>query len=423
MNTPPTAALQDPNAHSILLLLGVGGAGSNAAAHMYQHGGHPITFAISNTDAQALADNPIPHKLQLGPHLTHGLGAGANPEIGKHAALESKEAIKELLGTQHKMLFLIAGMGGGTGTGGAPIIAQVAKKQGLLVVGIVTYPFAFEGPQKQKKAEEGIQDLKKHCDIVLVILNERLREGLQDLSIRNAFTHADEVMGTCVASISKIITSHGYVNVDFEDVRTVIAGAGTAVMGSGIAEGEERSILATQQALHAPLLEPHHSHGAQKVLLSILSGPEGDLTMNELTRITERVQAHLGQEAEVIFGHGYDDKLGSKLRVTIIATGFDTLPHTEPLAASPPPQRRSAQANPPEQVVTAALHQKLKDKKYYLRERADSLVNSLKPGEKYRISEEEIREKLSVPAYKRKNISLAYKGPQGPAQHYLELAH
>lgn len=308
---------------SIIKVMGIGGGGSNAVNNMYSRGIKDVSFVICNTDAQALENSPIQSRLQIGIDLTGGLGAGANPEVGKNAAIESKEDIKTLLNDGTKMLFVTAGMGGGTGTGAAPVIAGISRKLGILTVGIVTMPFSFEGKKKLQQAQEGIKQLREQCDTVLVILNDRLRAVLGNLSIGNAFAQADNVLTTAAKSIAEIITVPGYVNVDFEDVKTVMKNAGAAVMGSGQAEGEERALKAAEAALASPLLDYKDIHGAKKILLSIVSGQESELQMDELTMITDYIQDKIGADAEMIFGHSSDAQLQESLRVTVIATGFD----------------------------------------------------------------------------------------------------
>jgi cell division protein FtsZ len=308
---------------SIIKVIGVGGGGSNAVNHMFNQGIKDVEFIICNTDAQALKTSPVPNKLQIGLNLTSGLGAGANPAKGKEAAMESKEDIRELLGTDTKMLFVTAGMGGGTGTGAAPVIARIAREMDILTVGIVTSPFGFEGKKKAKQAEEGIRELKENCDTVLVILNDKLREIYGNLTIGNAFAKADNVLTTGAKGIAEIITVPGYVNVDFEDVKTVMKNAGAAVMGSARTEGDGRAIRAAEEALSSPLLNNTDILGAEKILLSIISGEAAELQMDELTEITDYIQQMAGEDAEVIFGHGVDESLGHALSVTVIATGFD----------------------------------------------------------------------------------------------------
>ncbi|MEO1254534.1 MAG: cell division protein FtsZ, partial [Bacteroidota bacterium] len=312
-----------PSHHkSIIKVVGVGGGGSNAVNHMYSLGIRDVEFVVCNTDHQALESSAVPSKLQIGTNLTSGLGAGANPEKGRNAAIESKEEIRDLLSQDTKMIFITAGMGGGTGTGAAPIIAQVASELDILTVGIVTAPFAFEGKKKMKAAEDGIKELKKYCDTVLVIMNDKLREVYGNLSISDAFAQADNVLTTAAKGIAEIITVPGYVNVDFEDVKTVMKNAGPAVMGSAKTIGDNRARRAAEEALNSPLLNQQDIYGAEKILLSIISGEEAELQMDELTDITDYIQEYAGDDAEVIFGHGVDSTLGENIRVTVIATGF-----------------------------------------------------------------------------------------------------
>ena len=349
---------------SIIRVIGVGGGGSNAVNNMYKRGIKDVSFIVCNTDVQALQSSPIPIKLQIGAALTSGLGAGANPEVGRNAALESKESIRELLDNDTKMLFVTAGMGGGTGTGAAPVIAGIARKQGILTVGIVTLPFSFEGKKKHLQAQEGINELRKHCDTVLIILNDKIQTILGGLSISEAFLEADNVLTTAAKSIAEIITVPGYVNVDFEDVKTVMKNAGAAVMGSGEAEGEGRALQAAEIALASPLLDYTDIRGAKKILLSIVSGKAAELQMDELTIITNYIQEQTGNDAEMIFGHGSDPEMSERIRVTVIATGFsrdeeavsqalcdDSKPHAMQLSPEtlhhPAPNRQVLEADKP----------------------------------------------------------------------------
>lgn len=318
---------------SIIKVIGVGGGGSNAVNHMYRQGIKDVEFVVCNTDLQALQNSPVPTKLQIGVDLTEGLGCGANPKVGKGAAIESKEQIREFLeGT--KMVFITAGMGGGTGTGAAPVIAKIAKSMGVLTVGIVTEPFQFEGRKKLDQANAGINALRASCDTMIVILNERLREIYGDLPIGTAFAQADNVLTTAAKGIAEIITLAGYVNVDFMDVRTVMRNAGHAVMGTAETKGENRAKNAAIGALTSPLLDNCDIMGAKKILLSIVSGSEAELRMDELSEITNYIQEQAGQEAEMIFGHGVDSALGDRLRVTVIATGFENGTQTEEVKKS-----------------------------------------------------------------------------------------
>ncbi len=321
-----TYAFDLPTHHkSIIKVIGVGGGGSNAVNHMFGLGIRDVDFVVANTDLQALESSPVPNKLQVGVNLTSGLGAGANPEKGRNAAIESKEDIKEMLAEDTKMVFITAGMGGGTGTGGAPVIAQVAKEMDILTVGIVTAPFGFEGRKKREQAEEGIKLLKENCDTVIVISNDKIKDIFGNLPIREAFAQADNVLTTAAKGIAEIITVPGYVNVDFEDVKTVMLNAGAAVMGSSTTSGENRATRAAEAALNSPLLNNQNIHGADKILLSIMSGEEAELQMDELTDITDYIDQFAGSDAEVIFGHGVDPELGANIRVTVIATGFDSV--------------------------------------------------------------------------------------------------
>ncbi|WP_074226965.1 cell division protein FtsZ [Algoriphagus halophilus] len=311
------------NQKSIIKVIGVGGGGSNAVNHMFSQGIKDVEFVVVNTDAQALKSSPVPLRLQLGANLTEGLGAGANPEQGKNAAIESQDEIRELLADNTKMVFITAGMGGGTGTGAAPIIAKIAKELNILTVGIVTAPFMFEGKKKMNVAQQGIESLRENCDTVLVILNDKLREIYGNLAIRTAFGKADDILTTAAKSIAEIITIHQDVNVDFEDVKTVMKDAGAAVMGSSTEEGEGRAIRAAGAAISSPLLNNVDIKGAEKILLSIMSGEDEELSMDELSEITEYIQEKAGDNAEVIFGQGIDVELGKAIRVTVIATGFE----------------------------------------------------------------------------------------------------
>lgn len=312
-----------PSHHkSIIKVIGVGGGGSNAVNHMFNQGIKDVEFVVCNTDVQALKNSPVPNKLQIGLHLTDGLGAGANPERGRNAALESREEIRNFLSDNTRMLFITAGMGGGTGTGAAPVIARLAKELDILTVGIVTVPFSFEGKKKALQAQAGIDELSEYCDTVLVILNDNLREIYGNLSIREAFSKADNILSTAAKSIAEIITVTSDINVDFEDVQTVIKNAGSAVMGSSVTQGESRARRAAEEAITSPLLNNTDILGAEKILLSITSGEEPELTMDELKEITNYIQERAGEDADMIFGQGIDPSLGSSLKVTVIATGF-----------------------------------------------------------------------------------------------------
>ncbi len=313
--------------NSIIKVIGVGGGGSNAVNHMYDQGIVGVDFIVCNTDRQALDISPVPYKIQLGPTLTEGRGAGAIPEIGMNAAVENIDEIKNLLSKDTKMVFVTAGMGGGTGTGAAPVIAQVAKELGVLTVGIVTVPFDFEGRKRRQQAQDGLERLRESVDTLLVINNERLREITGNLSIGQAFAMADNVLSTAAKGIAEVISVTGAINVDFNDVNTVMKNSGVAIMGSAQAEGENRAMDAVQEALSSPLLNDNDISGAQYVLLNITYGDK-EVLMDEITTITDYIQDEAGSTADVIWGHGYDPTLGDKLSVTLIATGFKSSPIT-----------------------------------------------------------------------------------------------
>ncbi len=306
---------------SIIKVIGVGGGGSNAVNHMYRQGISGVDFIICNTDKQALDISPVPIKIQLGQTLTQGLGAGSIPEVGKNSAIESIEQIKEILSSGTKMVFITAGMGGGTGTGAAPIVAQACRELGILTVGIVTLPFSFEGKRKRLQAEEGIQNMKQNVDCLLVIANDKLREIYGNLSISNSFGKADDVLTNAAKSIAELISLTKHMNVDFNDVYTAMKDSGVALMGSGTAQGENRAMVAVEQALNSPLLNDNNIKGARYVLIDITSG-NNELTMDEFGEITDLIQDATGNTADVKIGYGVREELGDTVHVTIIATGF-----------------------------------------------------------------------------------------------------
>ena len=306
---------------SIIKVIGVGGGGGNAVNYMFNKGIQDVNFVVCNTDRQALNNSPVPVKIQLGETLTEGRGAGNKPETGKQAAIENLEDIISVLEDNTKMVFVTAGMGGGTGTGAAPIIAKAAHEMNILTVGIVTIPFKFEGERRITQALEGIREIKQHVDALLIINNEKLREMYGDLKLSNAFAKADDVLATAAKGIAEIITVHGYINVDFADVETVMKNSGVAIMGSASAEGDNRSVDAIQAALESPLLNNYDISGVQNILLNITSG-EDEITMDEVTEITDYIQTIVGTNASIIWGTGNDPRLDKKVNVTIIATGF-----------------------------------------------------------------------------------------------------
>lgn len=308
---------------SIIKVIGVGGGGGNAVNHMYLSGINGVDFIICNTDAQALEFSPIPNKVQLGASLTEGMGAGSIPEVGKNSAIENIDDIKAMLGSTTKMLFITAGMGGGTGTGASPIIAKAAKELDILTVAIITTPFSFEGKRRKLQADEGMEELKKYVDSYLVISNDRLREIFGNLTLGSAFGQADDILTTAAKGIAEIITVPGYINVDFKDVRTVMKDSGVAIMGSFAAEGDDRALQAVEGALASPLLKDNEIEGARYILLNISSGVR-EVTMDEVSIITDFIQEKAGLSADLIWGNCSDESLGDKLSVTIIATGFQT---------------------------------------------------------------------------------------------------
>ncbi len=306
---------------SIIKVIGVGGGGSNAVNYMYGLGIKDVNFVVCNTDAQALVNSPVPVKIQLGESLTQGRGAGNRPEKGRESAVETLNEVEDVLKQNTKMVFITAGMGGGTGTGAAPIIAKKAKELGILTVGIVTIPFRFEGKLRINQALDGIAEMEKNVDSLLIINNERLREMFGDLKLSNAFSKADDVLATAAKGIAEIITVHGYINVDFADVETVMKDSGVAIMGSAYADGDNRAIDAIQASLESPLLNNNEIRGARNILLNITSGVD-EITMDEVGEITDYVQDVVGDGASIIWGTGSDESLGKQVCVTIIATGF-----------------------------------------------------------------------------------------------------
>ena len=329
---------------SIIKVLGVGGGGGNAVNHMYKQSIEGVDFIICNTDAKAIEQSDVPNKVQLGPHCTQGLGAGANPEVGKKATEESLQEIKSILELNTKMAFVTAGMGGGTGTGGAPIVAQVCKEMGILTVGIVTTPFAFEGPKRLLQAEEGIRQLKPYVDTLLVISNEKLRLQYGNLKMKDAWAKADNVLATAAKCITDIINSRGHIIVDFADVCTVMKNGGVAILGNAEAEGENRASIAIEEALNSPLLNDSEIKGAKWVLININTAEgEYEFTMDEIDIITNHLRMQAGEGTDLIVGQGYDETLGNKISITLIATGFDAKdPFAKPVVqkkAEPVPEK------------------------------------------------------------------------------------
>jgi len=325
---------------SIIKVIGVGGGGSNAVNYMFNQHIDGVNFVICNTDAQALAISGVPNRIQLGPLLTQGLGAGANPDIGRQATEESLEEVRRILEVNTKMVFITAGMGGGTGTGGAPIIAKICKEMGILTVGIVTTPFAYEGKKRLQQAEEGIRQLRSQVDTLLIISNDKLRHQFGNLKMREAFEKADNVLATAARCITDVINSTGQINVDFADVCTVMRNGGRAILGHALVAGQNRAQLALEEALSSPLLSDNDILGAKWILININSARgEHEYTMDEVEIIQQLLLTRAGENTDVILGMGYDDNLGDKLAITLIATGFE---HMDGIA-KPSPVRAKVQ--------------------------------------------------------------------------------
>ena len=364
-NTTDIMRFELPTEHnSIIKVIGVGGGGSNAVNYMYEQGINGVDFVVCNTDAQALDHSPVPLKIQLGATLTEGRGAGAIPEVGRNAAVENLDDVMKILTKNTTMVFVTAGMGGGTGTGAAPIIAKAARDLGILTVGIVTIPFMFEGRKRKNQAEQGLKEMRDSVDTLLVIKNDKLRELYGNLTLKDAFSHADEVLCTAAKGIAEVITLTGEVNVDMNDVNTVMKNSGVAIMGSGKAQGEDRAMTAVTQALESPLLNDNDITGAEFVLLNVTHGADA-VTMDEVMEITDYIQDKAGMSAEVIWGYGEDSTLGEDLCVTVIATGFSSqeiisgipvmepeikkhiLEEQEPLQITSPIEKPTAPTNEP----------------------------------------------------------------------------
>jgi cell division protein FtsZ len=373
---------------SIIKVIGVGGGGGNAVNHMFGQEIEGVNFIICNTDAQALANSGIPNRVQLGPHLTQGLGAGANPEIGRQATEESLEELKRILEVNTKMAFITAGMGGGTGTGGAPIIAKICKDLGILTVGIVTTPFAYEGKKRQIQAEEGIRTLKQYVDTLLVISNDKLRHQFGNLKMREAFERADNVLSTAAKCITDVINSTGQINVDFADVCTVMRNGGVAILGSAAVSGEGRAHRAIEEALNSPLLNDNDIRGAKWILININSCEgQNEFTMDEVEVIQNYLLSQAGENTDVILGLGYDNTLGDKLGITLIATGFE---HKDPFMQRQPKkndkkeekivmvlgqteEKKQEEAKPESQTKPVVIHPAVTEQK----EKADKLAPKL----------------------------------------------
>ena len=360
---------------SILKVIGVGGGGSNAVNYMYSQNIEGVDFIICNTDSQALTLSSIPNKIQLGPHLTQGLGAGANPAIGRQATEESLEEIKRILEVNTKMAFITAGMGGGTGTGGAPIISKICKELGILTVGIVTLPFAYEGKKRQLQAEEGIGILKQYVDTLLVISNDKLRHQFGNLKMREAFEKADNVLATAAKCITDVITCTGQINVDFADVCTVMKNGGVAILGSASASGENRAQVAIEEALNSPLLNDSEIRGAKWILININSAEgQHEFTMDEVEIIQNHLLSQAGEHSDVILGLGYDNNLGEDIGITLIATGFE---HKDPFAKETPKKQETKKEEKIVMVLGEQSEEKIEPVKIVKEEETDKLAPKL----------------------------------------------
>lgn len=367
------------NSPSIIKVVGVGGGGGNAVNHMYSQGIRGVDFIICNTDHQVLEASPVPHKIQLGASLTEGNGAGSIPEVGKNAAIETIDEVRDCLEKNTKMVFITAGMGGGTGTGAAPVIAEACRELGILTVGIVTMPFFFEGRKRKQQAEEGIQAIRQHVDTLLIINNDKLREMYGNLKMSDAFAQADDVLSTAAKGIAEIITRTGHVNVDFEDVRTVMIDSGVAIMGSASADGENRSIKAVENALASPLLNDNDIKGARYVLLNMEYGNEdNEISMDEISEITDYIQDEAGATADVIWGYGSDESLGDQLRVTVIATGFNKNEDLGKSHDTKPERKVHTLEEEPKQETKKPFDEPIKSQKQNTEEETDDKTPYLK---------------------------------------------
>jgi cell division protein FtsZ len=393
---------------SIIKVIGIGGGGSNAVNHMFSQNIEGVNFIICNTDAQAIANSPVPNKVQLGPHLTQGLGAGANPRIGEQATEESFEEIKKILEVNTKMAFITAGMGGGTGTGGAPIIAKICKELGILTVGIVTTPFSYEGKKRMQQAEEGINRLKDYVDTLLIISNDKLRQKFGDLKFKAAFEKADNVLATAAKCITDVINSTGQINVDFADVCTVMRNGGVAILGAAVAEGEYRAQKAIEEALTSPLLNDNDIKGAKWILINI-SSAEGEFehTLDEMDTIQAYVQSMAGEDCDVILGVGYDQSLERNLGVTIIATGFEQ----NPIQQQKPSGSVAAQPVKEEPKIVMTLGQEGDEKKM----NSQAMLFSDEPDEEIR---DVMAPKLVEPQVAHPAPTAAFIPPAPPRETY-----
>lgn len=410
---------------SIIKVIGVGGGGGNAVNFMFTEGIKGVDFIICNTDQQVLEASPVPNKIRIGDGLTEGRGAGSNPEIGRLAAEESIAEIIEALGVNTQMVFVTAGMGGGTGTGAAPVIAKAAKDMGILTVGIVTTPFVFEGPKRKMAADSGVEALRENVDSLLVISNDRIKDMYGNLPISRAFHYADNVLSTAAKGIAEIITIAGSINVDFEDVKTAMKNSGVSILGSGSAEGQDRALRAAEMALNSPLLNDNKIMGASDLLVNISYG-ENEATMDEYALINSYLQEEAGQDANLKCGLCFDASLGNRISVTVIATGFsrkeNTLRHELILEENVPLDEHIFEENHPEEIISDELEEEQptprrqttifdfieSPSKNEAEQRRNELVNRMNELRKLKekAANSEVEDELEVPAYKRKGVHL-----------------
>ncbi len=389
------------NKANIIKVIGVGGGGSNAVNHMYELGIKDVDFIVCNTDIQALDISAVQTKIQLGETLTGGRGAGSLPEVGKNAAIESIDEIKEYLSDNTNMVFITAGMGGGTGTGAGPVVAKIAKDMGILTVGIVTVPFSFEGKKRKEQAEAGIKEMRDAVDTLLIINNEKLRDMYGNLTIRNAYAQADQVLASAAKGIAEVISKTGFINVDLNDVNTVMKDSGVAIMGTATAEGENRAITAAEKALSSPLLNDNDITGAKQVLLNITFG-DIELTMDEMSEITDFIVDAAGGSAEMIMGQGYDETLGDAICVTVIATGFQSNANVDTGVTPEEPKKTYLDlgadestmiakpiTSPTEAFVEPTVEETLEDMPYLKKEEPTAEVEEEEEDDLQRIMEEE----------------------------------
>ena len=391
---------------SIIKVIGVGGGGGNAVNHMYSEGIQGVDFFICNTDAQALEKSPIINKVQIGSSLTEGRGAGSNPEIGRKAAEESIHDIIESLGSNTQMVFITAGMGGGTGTGAAPVIAKAAKDKGILTVGIVTTPFLFEGNKRCTAAFHGIEEIRDSVDSLLVVSNDRIKEIYGNLPISKAFGYADNILATAAKGIAEIITIAGSINVDFEDVKTAMTGSGVSIMGMGTSEGDDRAMRAVNQALNSPLLDDNKIQGASDLLVNISYGDE-EATMDEYATINEYLQAETGSDANLKCGLCYDENLGRSLSVTVIATGFNRVENRyNAIASNSDVEYNLGDVNVNDNLTQEELDAQKQITIFDTLANSDNQKDSNSSHVNSHSGQEGIEKMENIPAYKRRNVTL-----------------